>query len=135
MAASHGKNAVFKIQDSGGTTRDISAYLTGANFDETSDVAEVSGLGATSKSYVAGLKDATLGMDGLIDPTTDGYLHGILGLSRTWEYHPQGTGTGTPKYSGSGFLTAYSPSTSLDDAGKFTATLQVTGDVTRALNP
>lgn len=135
MAAGHGKNAVFKITDAGGILRDISAYLTGANFDPTADVAETSGLGATSKTYVAGLKDATLGVDGLIDPTTDGYLFGILGLAKAWEYHPQGVVTGTPKYTGSGILTAYSPSTSLDDAGKFTASLQVTGDVARALNP
>lgn len=135
MAAGHGKNAVFKITDAGGVLRDISAFLTGANFDETADVADVSGLGSAAKSYVAGLTDATLGIDGLIDPTTDGYLHGVLGLLKAWEYHPQGVATGTPKYSGSGFLTGYSPSTSLDDAGKFTGTFQVSGAVTRALNP
>lgn len=137
MAAGHGKDAVFKIQDAAGVTRDISAYVTNSTMDESADVADVSGLGSTSKSYVIGLKDGTFSIEGIFDPTVDGYLAGDLGFSpaRTFEYHPQGVVTGKPKYSGSAFVVAYAPSTPIGDAGKWTARLQASGDIVRALNP
>lgn len=135
MAGQHGKDAVFKITDAGAVLRDISAQLTSSGFDFNSDVAEISGLGSTDKSYVAGLNDATCALDGILDATTDGYLFGIRGLSKAFEYYPQGNSTGKPKYTGSGILTGYSPNTPIGDAGKFTAAFQVTGAVARALVP
>lgn len=137
MAAGHGSKAVFKVQDSGGVVRDLSAFLTSAGLPRKGDMAEVSTLGSTSKSYIPGLVDGTIPIEGPIDVTVDGYLSGLLGFatSRTFEYHPQGVVTGTPKYSGTCFLSTYEQSTPVDDAGTFTAEFQLTGAVTRALNP
>lgn len=138
MAYAHGKDAVFKVQDSGGTTRDLSAYLTSITYDPNADVAEVSTLGDSSKEYLAGLKDATITIEGKYDPAANGpddVLNGILGgASRTFEFHPQGTATGKPKYTGSLICTGYSVNSPLEDASTFTATFQVTGAVTRGTN-
>ena len=75
----HGKNAAFKIDDSGGTLRDITDVLTDVAVSRTADVAEVSAFSNSSKAYVAGLKDATITISGSFDATVDGYLSGILG--------------------------------------------------------
>ncbi len=40
----HGKSAAFKIDDSGGTLRDISNVLTDVSISRTADVAETSTL-------------------------------------------------------------------------------------------
>lgn len=135
MATAHGSKAVFKITDAGATLRDISAFLTSAGMPRSADTAEVSTLGSLSKAYIPGLKDGTIPIEGPFDVTVDGYLQGILAASKAFEYHPQGTGTGTPKYTGNAILTSYEVSTPVDDAGTLTGEFQITGDVTRALNP
>lgn len=136
MAFGHGSKAVFKITDAGGTLRDISAWLTSVAENFTADVAEITALGSLAKAYIAGLVDGTIDAEGKYDPTPDGYLAGILGFAnaRAFEYHPQGTAGGTPKYTGSCFLTSYNPVHPVDDAGSFTASFQVTGAVTRGSN-
>lgn len=137
MAFGHGSKAVFKIQDSGGVSRDISAYIRSASLPRSIDTAETTVLGLTAKTYIPGLHDATISIEGIWDPTVDGYLDGIAGFAtaRTWEYHPQGTASGTIKYSGSCIETSYETSDPVDDVGTFTAEFQVTGVVTRATNP
>lgn len=136
MAAVHGSKAVFKVGDSGSVLRDLSAYLTEAGLPRSADTAEVTTLGATSKAYIPGLKDGTIPIGGPIDVTVDGYLAGILGFTaRNFEYYPQGLTTGLPKYTGTCILTSYEQTTDVGDAGTFTGEFQITGDVTRGLNP
>lgn len=135
MATAHGSKANLKIGDSGAVLRDFSAYLTSTGLPRSADAAETSTLGSTSKSYIPGLKDGTIPLEGLLDPTYDGYLSGILGLTaRAFEYCPQGAGvTGTPKYAGNCVLTSYEITTDVGDVGSFTAEAQITGDVTRTI--
>ena len=68
----HGKNAVFKFDDSGGTIRDISNVLTDVAVSRTSDVAEVSAFSNSSKAFVSGLKDGTITLTGSFDSTVNG---------------------------------------------------------------
>jgi hypothetical protein len=131
MAFDHGSKAYLGVDDSGDTLRDLSAYLTSTGLPQSADTAEVSTLGNTSKSYVPGLKDATIPLEGPWDPTVDGYLSGILATERDFEYGPQGNTGGYVKYSGRAILTSYEVGTGVDDAGTFSAELQVTDGVTR----
>ena len=126
----HGKNAAFKIDDSGGTLRDISDVLTDVSISRTADVAEVSAFTNSSKAYVAGLKDATISISGSFDATVDGYLSGILGVAGSFEFYPIGTTGGNPKASGECIMTAYDRTPDVGGAVSFTASFQVTGDVT-----
>ena len=126
----HGKNAGFKIDDSGGSLRDISNVLTDVSISRTADVAEVSAFSNSSKAFVAGLKDATLTISGSFDATVDGYLSGILGAEGSFEFYPIGTTGGNPKASGEAIMTSYDRTPDIGGAVTFTAAFQVSGDVT-----
>jgi hypothetical protein len=132
MAFVHGKNAVFSIDNAATSLTDITAYVTGVDFPRTADTAETSVFGVSSKTYVVGLKDATISIEGVWDPTVDAVLDGILGtVAGSFEYGPEGDTAADIKYTGECICTAYSPPATISDAGKFSATFQVTGDVTR----
>ncbi len=135
MAFVHGKTAVFKIDDNGGTLRDISAYLNDVGFPRNIDTAETTtfGVSGSSKTYIVGLNDATISINGLFDATADGYLAGVLGQSATlsFEYGPAGSTGGNVKYSGECIMTSYEVSAAVGDAVQATAQFQVTGSVTR----
>lgn len=134
MAFSHGSRAALFLADSGGVSRDISAYLNSTGITQTVDTAEVTTLGDTAKDYIPGLKDGTFPLEGKFDPTLDGYLSGIVGVNvtpRAFIYYPAGTATGQPTYSGSAILTSYDIGTSVDDAATVSGELQVTGGATR----
>tara|TARA_R100000278_G_scaffold35872_2_gene32258 strand:+ start:5844 stop:6251 length:408 start_codon:yes stop_codon:yes gene_type:complete len=126
----HGKSAAFKIDDSGGTLRDISNVLTDVAVSRSADVAEVSAFSNSSKAYVAGLKDATITISGSFDATVDGYLKGILGASGSFEFYPIGTTGGNPKASGECIMTSYDRTPDVGGAVTFSAAFQVSGDVT-----
>ena len=126
----HGKNAAFKIDDSGGTLRDISNVLTDVSISRTADVAEVSAFSNSSKSFVSGLTDANLTISGSYDATVDGYLSGILGAEGSFEFYPIGTTGGNPKASGEAIMTSYDRTPDIGGAVTFTAAFQVSGDTT-----
>ena len=128
----HGKSAAFKIDDSGGTLRDISNVLTDVSVSKTADVAEVSAFSNSSKAYVAGLKDATITISGSFDATVDGYLKAIVGAEGSFEFYPIGNSSGLPKASGEAICTGYDRSPDVGGAVSFTASFQVSGDVTEA---
>ena len=106
MAFVHGKDSVFKLDNSGGALTDISTYVNSVDFPETADVAETTTLGDGSKSYIVGLKDATLSISGLWDSTLDGILGAVVGQSATlsFEYSPEGTTGGNVSTQASAFL-------------------------------
>lgn len=133
MAFVHGKDSAFKLDNASGTLTDISTYVNSVDFPETADVAETTTLGDSSKSYIVGLKDATISIAGLWDSTVDGILGAVVGQSATlsFEYSPEGTTGGNIKYTGECILTSYSQSSPVGDVVGFSADLQVSGDVTR----
>ena len=133
MSFTHGKDSVFKLDNSGGSLTDISAYINSVDFPDTADVAETSVLGASSKSYIVGLKDSTIAIAGLCDSTVDGILGAVVGQSATlsFEYSPEGTTGGNIKYTGECILTSYSQSSPVGDVVSYSADFQVSGDVTR----
>lgn len=134
MAFVHGSDSVFKLDNAGGSLTDISTYVNNVDFPETADVAETSTLGASNKTYIVGLKDATISLGGLFDATVDAILGAVVGQSATlsFEYSPEGTASGKVKYTGECILTSYTLSSPVGDVVGFSADLQVSGAVTRA---
>ena len=126
----HGKNAAFKFDDSGGTIRDISNVLTDVAVSRTADVSEVSAFSNSSKAFVSGLKDGSITLTGTFDATVNGYLTGIVGSEVDFEFYPIGTTGGNPKASGKAILTAYDRTPDIAGAVGFGATFQLTGDIT-----
>ena len=127
----HGKSTDFELDDTGGTSRSLSNVLTSVDFPETIDTAETTAFGATSKSYIVGLRDATISVSGLWDATVDGYIIGTEPASRTFIFGPAGSTSGYVKYTGECILTNYSISNPVGDVVTFSLDLQVTGNVTR----
>ena len=127
----HGKSTFFSIDDTGGSVRDISDTLTSVDFPETIDTAETTAFGATSKSYIVGLRDATISISGLWDATVDGYIIGTEPATRTFIFGPAGSTGGNVKYTGEAILTNYSVSSPVGDVVTFSLDLQCTGGVTR----
>jgi hypothetical protein len=131
MAFVHGKSGYFNLDNPGGTGTDISTYCDDVSFPETIETAETTAFGATSKSYIVGLRDATISISGKWDATLDAVMIGTEPASRTFMFGPAGSTGGLVKYTGECILTNYSISTSVGDVVTWSADLQVTGNVTR----
>lgn len=135
MAFAHGKAAVFKLDDSGGTLRDLSSYLNDVSMPRDIETAETTtfGVSGSAKTYITGLTDATISISGLFDATADGYLAGVVGQAATlsFEYGPTGSTVSMIKYTGECILTSYEVSASVGDSVQASADLQVTAAVTR----
>ncbi len=133
MAFSHGKDTVFKIDNSGGSLQDISTYLLSVGFPQEIDMAETSTFGTGAKTYVAGMTDATISIEGRYDPTVDNILNALKGLAatQTFEYGPQGGTGGAVKYTGECRMTSYEVSGDVGDMTGFSAEFQVSGSITR----
>lgn len=132
----HGKNAVFKVDNSGGTLTDISSALTDVSLPRSIETAETTTFGVTggAKTYITGLNDATVSVSGRFDATVDAHLAGILGQDATvsFEYGPAGSTAGYVKFTGEAIMTKYDLSSPVGDVVSFSADFQVTGQITRA---
>jgi len=127
----HGKSTDFELDDTGGTSRSLSNVLTSVDFPETIDTATTTAFGATSQSYIVGLRDASISVSGLWDATVDGYIIGTEPATRTFIFGPAGSTGGNVKYTGEAILTNYSVSAPVGDVVTFSLDLQCTGGVTR----
>ena len=133
MAFSHGKNTVFKIDNAAGSLQDISTYVRSAKFKQTSDDADTTTFGSTYKSFLLGVKDGTITIEGVWDPTVDNILNGILAhaTTKTFELGPEGSGTGAIKYTGEAVCMSYDTDHPVKEAATFTAEFKTSGAVTR----
>lgn len=138
MAAAHGKDSYFSVEDSAGTTlRNITPYLKSVDFNRSNDANDTTTKGAEGKTYRPGLTDGEIRLTGLWDDTasTGSYtvLQSLLGVEITvgFEWGPEGNTTGMEKLSGECILTQYDESSPVDDMVAFTASLKISGDVTK----
>ena len=127
----HGKSTDFAIDDTGGSSRNISDTLTDVSFPQTIDTAETTAFGSSNKSYIVGLKDTTISVSGIWDATVDGYISGTEPASRSFIYGPAGSTGGNVKYTGEAIMTNYAVNNPVGDVVTFSMDLQVTGSVTR----
>lgn len=140
MAFSHGKGAAFSLDDSSGSLTDISTYLDEVGFPQTIETGETTTFQSTggAKTYVVGLRDATVSLSGKFDPTVDALIQGDIDnlsagsiSSVSFEYGPAGSASGAIKYTGEALVTNYEVSAPVGDVVTFSCDLQVTGAVTR----
>jgi predicted secreted protein len=135
MAFRHGKNAVFKVDNSGGTLTDISAYLTDVSLPRSIETAETTtfGVASGSKTYITGLNDSTISISGRYHATADTVLAGIFGQDATvsFEYGPAGSTAGYVKFTGEAIMTKYDLTSPVGDVVGFSCDFQVTGAITR----
>lgn len=141
MAFTHGKKSVFKIDNAAGTLTDISAFCEEVSLSRDIETAETTTFGNDAKTYITGLTDATVSVSGKFDAGTasavDPVLSGILGSASTvsWVYRANSASTSStnPEYQGEGIVTSYEVSSAVGDAVTFSAEIQCTGAITRAV--
>lgn len=138
MAFQAGKSSNFQITDAGAVSRDISAYLDKVTFPEEVQALDTSAFTATARTFIPGLKNATITLTGKWDPTAtsgpDVVLQGLIGSNPTaFIYGPQGTTTGQVKYTGNAMVTRYSVDDPVDGLVTFTCELQASGAITRGV--
>ena len=129
----HGKNSVFKVDNSGGTLTDISNVLNNVSMPREVETVETTSFGSSYRSYVVGFQNATISIEGTWDATVDAHLAGILGQDATvsFEYGPEGSTAGYVKYTGEAYMTSYETSGAVGEVVTFSAELQVSGAITR----
>ena len=124
MATHHGKDAVVHV---GGTSI---GKATGFTVDTTHDIVEDTALGSSMKSYLAGRGTFTASIDMNFDDddTAQGTL--VQGSSLSFEFMPEGSGSGEQKLSGTGIITGMSVGVTLDGVTTRTVSLQGNGGLT-----
>ena len=139
MAFVAGKGSVFKLDNGAGSIQDLSAYVDTMEFTPTIDTLETTTFGDSAKDFIVGLKDGTFSVGGKWDATLDAHMNGIddglsAGGSVSYEIHPAGTASGTPKYTGECYLTSYTTSSDVACVVTWSAEFQATGTITRGTN-
>ena len=124
MATHHGKDAVVHV---GGANI---GQATGFTVDTTQDVVEDTALGSSMKSFVVGRGTFTASIDMNFDDddTAQGTL--VQGSSLSFEFMPEGSGSGEQKLSGTGIVTGMSVGVTLDGVTTRTVTVQGNGGLT-----
>jgi len=137
MAFSHGKDSYFAIDNSAGALTNLILFVDNVDFPQEIDTPETTTYTKQAKTYIVGLRDATISIEGQWDNTAstgaDAVLSGIIGqaTTKTFEFGPDGNLVGRIRYAGECFLTSYNVSSPVGDVTSFTAEFQVTDLVTR----
>lgn len=139
MAFSAGTDAVLYLNDGGGL-EDFSAYIKTTGLNRARDMYDVTTLGLNDRAFVGGLRNNSHTLEGPADPTMDAMLSAALdAAARTFEYFPFGEAGGGgadathPKYTGSYLIASYDTTTPVDGMASFSANIQFTGTITRAV--
>ena len=138
MAFVHGKGAVVNIDDSAGTPRDLSAYITSSDFEITAETAETTAYGKSAKTFIVGLKDGKVSFNGNWDVTAttgpDAVLSGLIGVGPlTVDWRPAGSASTNVKYTGEAICTSYKASAPVGGIVTFSASFQFSDTVTRTV--
>lgn len=121
----HGKDSYFKV-----ASTDLSTYLNNVTVSRSSDTADTTAFSSGTRTFIAGLKDATISLTGMFDAAVYSTIAGWLGTSQTWEYGPAGNANGRVKVSGSGIITGVELGSAVGEVVTASITIQVSGAVT-----
>lgn len=128
MTAAHGKDTHWLIDSNNLTT-----YKKTANFEVTPDIHDTTGSGTDDKTFRGGQVMRAFTLGGWTDDDDDAgprFLRDAAGTTVTFEYRPDGTGTGKAKLTGSVVVGKYAESDKNDDICQWTCDFSVTGAVT-----
>lgn len=134
MAFTHGKDAVFSLDDSGGTLRAVKVYLNQVSgLPGARALSEVTAFGDSGTKSIPSLANVQFSIAGHYDATaTTGIATVLNGLrtataTSTFEYGPAGSASGALKITGEAWLTEYTIDASVSDRVPIAASLQVEG--------
>lgn len=122
-------------------TADLSTSIASVTLDITTDEVETTAFGATYRTRIGGLKDASVSLDFHQDfgaGSVDALLFPLMGSAVAIKIAPtSGTVSATnPEYRFDALVTQYQPfAGAVGDLATLSITWPVTGDVTRAVTP
>lgn len=125
-----GADAVFKLNST-----DLTAYIDTVTATESADSLDVTTFGNNGHRKRGGLTDGSIAIGGVYDTTTGGphdVIKPLIGTVVTFEWQPEGTGSGLPKVTGSVLVQNYVESSPVADIVRWTCALEIDGDVTDA---
>lgn len=131
MATVAGRVGYFSLN-----ATNISTYLDDVSLQRVKDLIDSNHFGGTSKEFTEGLRDANLTVSGNYDSTLAN-LSDVLNTAYTtsggvaFEFGPNGNGGGNEKFSGTVHVKDYGIKQGVGTIVKFSASLQVTGTLTR----
>lgn len=136
MAFTHGKDAGFKIDDSGGTLRTLSTYISSVQgLPGGRGLSPLPHFGDQGVKSIPGLVNVQFSIAGSFDSTVTTGPYAVLNSLRTatatatFEYGPEGVTSGKVKLSGECWLTELTFDASVEEKVSFAATFQVDGTV------
>ena len=121
MAAMHGKGGTA-------TFTSLTFEMLSWSVDASADVAEVTVMGDTYKTYLAGFKDWTATAECVLPKAGAGIA--ALGTTATLTFDT--VSDGGLAYAGTAFCTGFAPSSDKDDKATITLTFQGSGALTEA---
>lgn len=130
--AVHSKNLDFRVDDSGGTLRDISNHINDIGFSGSAPEIDTTTFQDAARTFIPDFKGREISISGNANATVMGYLWGIWGLetTSTFNYGPEGTASGKRKYTGELVCVDVQEQGSVGSQVKFTAKFRVSGAVT-----
>ncbi len=139
MPRRHGRLAEFHLGDSGSVLQNLTALLSNVEMPLSVETAQVTALGEDDHEQVPGVRGGNIRLTGFPDETADAFdevmaetLGGVGGTAASaWKYFPAGSVSNRIVYSGSAFVTAYSPGGGVGGAAAATGELIIHGSVTR----
>jgi hypothetical protein len=135
MAFTHGRKTVVKINNV-----DLSVFQDSTEMSDGVDTHDVTTYGAARKAYAAGLGDGTFSIGGTHDNGLAGpraVIKPLMAAGNAVEYiyRQEGTGSGLPESRVFVIIKSYKDSSPVADMCKWTAELQMTGDLTEIDQP
>lgn len=130
----HGKNLQITVG-----THDISPYCTEVDLERDNDTHDTTTYGQTGHTFIAGLTNGKLTINGLWDKTASvgsfTVLSALVGVQAptAFVYGPEGSTTGNIKISGTAVLESYAETAPVADLVKFTAVMQISGALTQGV--
>jgi hypothetical protein len=136
MATATGNSGVVKLVTDGGTLAAV-GEIRSFSIEETRDTIESTVMGNDERTYLAGQGTATVSIECYWDSTDAGQQDADDSIRAKekidFEILPNGTGSGTAKYSGEGFVTSKSISVASDGMIECSLAIQVSGSVTETI--
>lgn len=133
MATVTGSSGIIKAVTSGGSAANIGEVQSYA-FNSSAGSIEDTAMGDSARTYKAGLKNHTLSVEARFDSSDSAQEDLAAGSEVDFEVNPEGVGTGTPVYTGSGVVTSSSFTATFDGMVDASFEVQVSGDYTKGVN-
>ncbi len=125
-----GADAVFLLDSA-----TLSDFIDTVTITESADSLDITTFGNNGHRKRGGLTNGTIAIGGVYDTTTAGPhddIKPLIGTVVSFAWRPEGTGTGLPAVTGNVLVQNYVESAPVADIVRWTAALEIDGDVTDA---